>query len=1360
MKATRDSDSSIHPGPYVRRQVLPEGMTVTKAAEILGIGRVALTNFLNGKSALSKKMAARLEDGFGANSEELLELQAQFDRQEADTDRGAHAPTLAVIKAADIHRWADTIEARQELAALLRRLVCSTGRNLIHVDFPAYDNAERHGWDGVVEAEIPTPRIPTGKSGWEFGCNRNPQAKAEKDYTDRSKSIGLTEKRETTFIFVTPRNWRNKRQWAAAKAKLGDWKEVRAFDADDLEQWLEHSAAIQIWIAERLGAPVEGFRSLDRCWSMWAGACTPELPPTLFDTAVEEASKTFAKWISEPPERPFIVSADSSEEALAFLSCLCERLEAEFASLNSGAIVFDEPEAIRRFDKFFAVPRIAIVHRREVEREIGDLCRRCHCVIVRPVNDVSSDPDTRLGLLGHEDFSAVLKRMKLSKDRIDMLTRESGRSRTVLRRRLSHVPAVQRPSWTGDQATARRLLPAALVGAWHDASPADQEVVRLLAQTNVQGAVENDLAELQARNDSPVWSTGEYRGVVSRIDTLFSIAEFITKSDLENFFFVAEFVLSESDPALDLTDEEQWKAPVYGKVREHSAALRSGIRETLVLLAVFGGKLFPLNSDMALTTRICRLVTKLLNNLNSIKIRNHNSDLPDYAEAAPEEFLSIIEGDLRQPNPIVGDLFRPAILPFESPLRSHLLWALELLAWNPQTFPRVVQILAILCKLNKREPADNWTNKPENTLYSLFRSWMPQTSASVTDRIRVFEKLCKDHPNLSWPICMGHLDQGPDHAMDNLRPRWRDDVKSTAGRLIEQEHFDFTDKCTDLAFDWPRYSQATLGDLVDRLENFTEPEQLKVWNLVEQWISQEPPDYAKAELRKRIIGCAHVRWLRKESIFQPERERKALSNLLSNDPIVRNAWLFESSWIELPPEDSEEDFDDDRNEQRVAEKRRAGIQEVWDDSGFEGVQALLEKSQTADLVGALMAAVLEGSYDTKLNFVKLCIQASLSGNVVRYRSCLSGFIRSTEPEFLDTLFGDLERSGRRADLLTLFLALPFQGDTWSRFSNGAESFREEYWSSVEPRVFLRHDQEDDINESIDRLLSVERADAAFQAVHLVWRKVETSRLVGLLDALVDRDLVNEVGTPNLRHYISEAFDSLEERQALRAEEKARLEFGFLPWLDRSKHGIPNLERSLAETPEMYAEAIAGAFKRVDGEDDPQELRIEDDDRRKTLAMMFRRLLGRLRRIPGSDDSGNIDPSALKSWISRVRDLSARYGRTESADYMMGELLSHAPAGGDGIWPSRPVCEAMEWFASERLARGFEIGTLNNRGVHWRGEGGDQERELAERYRRWANELRGDYPYAAGLLDRIANSYDYDAGHQDTESQVRQRLSTL
>ena len=91
MKTLRSPDGPMLPGTYVKRHVLPKGMTITKAAALLGIGRPALSNFLNGKSALSQEMARRLERTFKADREKMLDLQAQYDRR----DEAMRVPIVA-----------------------------------------------------------------------------------------------------------------------------------------------------------------------------------------------------------------------------------------------------------------------------------------------------------------------------------------------------------------------------------------------------------------------------------------------------------------------------------------------------------------------------------------------------------------------------------------------------------------------------------------------------------------------------------------------------------------------------------------------------------------------------------------------------------------------------------------------------------------------------------------------------------------------------------------------------------------------------------------------------------------------------------------------------------------------------------------------------------------------------------------------------------------------------------------------------------------------------------------------------------------------------------------------------------------
>jgi addiction module HigA family antidote len=69
-----------HPGAFIREEILEElRLSVSRAAEILGIRRATLSDLINGKAALSAEMALRIEKAFGVDMDTLLRMQAWYD---------------------------------------------------------------------------------------------------------------------------------------------------------------------------------------------------------------------------------------------------------------------------------------------------------------------------------------------------------------------------------------------------------------------------------------------------------------------------------------------------------------------------------------------------------------------------------------------------------------------------------------------------------------------------------------------------------------------------------------------------------------------------------------------------------------------------------------------------------------------------------------------------------------------------------------------------------------------------------------------------------------------------------------------------------------------------------------------------------------------------------------------------------------------------------------------------------------------------------------------------------------------------------------------------------------------------------
>ncbi len=73
-----------HPGEIIREEVIKAlGLTVTDAAEILGVRRATLSDITNGKASVTAEMALRLEKAFGVSMDLLLKMQAGYDAAQA-----------------------------------------------------------------------------------------------------------------------------------------------------------------------------------------------------------------------------------------------------------------------------------------------------------------------------------------------------------------------------------------------------------------------------------------------------------------------------------------------------------------------------------------------------------------------------------------------------------------------------------------------------------------------------------------------------------------------------------------------------------------------------------------------------------------------------------------------------------------------------------------------------------------------------------------------------------------------------------------------------------------------------------------------------------------------------------------------------------------------------------------------------------------------------------------------------------------------------------------------------------------------------------------------------------------------------
>lgn len=1352
-----DTNRPQHPGTYVKKHIIPKGVSVKKAAELMGIGRPALSNFLNGKANLSNNMATRLEKAFVANKQELLALQREYDSLLAqDKERRiavkSYVPSFLEIKSTHLDAWADQIEARSALPALIRRLVHTTGKDVSASSFPAYDDSQTKGWDGSVESQSATPWIPVGKSGWEFGCNKDPGGKANSDYNNRTKDVPVEDRKNLTFVFVTPRKWHGKAAWVDKKVEESKWKDVRAFDAVDLEQWLEVSVSAQVWMGEKLGIPTDQCQSLEDYWKIWSETAKPAISPKIFNSSVSDYAHKLKDWYHAEPNSPLIVTAASKEEAKAFLYCASSSDEQIQPILDQAVFVFS-PDIIKKLSGV-STQFIPIAETDEVQDAIIPLIGKRHCIVIAEGNIKTIEADISIDLPSFESFNEALKEMGFDDAQIHIYAGSTGHSPTILRRQLAQVPALALPSWAKSPEIIKKMIPMALLGTWDTRKEADKEILSYLTEKDYKDA-EKDIAELASMDDAPIWSEGGFRGVVSELECINAIAGYITKEMLSDFFDMAEYILSEDDPALDLDKEDRWAANLYDKIRNHSPAIRQSICNNLIILAVHGDALFGKRLHINVEGRVSRLIGNLLRDKTPRTWLSQNSDLPLYAEAAPEEFLSTIEEELKNDEPAFRNLFEPvSSAVFSSCDRTGMLWSLELLAWDASRLSRVAVVLG---KLSLYELDDNWANKPINSLKDILLIWRPHTAATTDERCDVLELLCKECPEIGWKLCIQNLDRGRGFTSGTYKPSWRSDASGFGHNTTYSEARKYALKCIELVLSWPCHTVHTLKDLVDCMHSFEVDEKELVLGKVRNWVESSPSEMDIIELREhvriRTMTSRAIRRIKNNGKEDNYVSGKELYELLEpKDIVLKHLWLFSKSWVEFTPEElSEDNLDHQARERGLEKQRKDALVDIVSEKDQLGVFDLLEKSNAGVHIGhALFNGVLRP--EEIENFILEC----LSKESTEVDSCLSGILHQYDDEdrkdVLLKLSNNINFSGT---ICRLLLVCPFSMSTWSFLEEQELNIKDLYWRKASPRWC----NDEEISYPVGELIKIKRPRAAFQLAHYKIDKLDSNTIIELMKQVGTLDLEGDANYRASQYDIEQALEVLNSRNDFDIGELVNLEYLYIDALHLdSSYGIPNLSKAIAESPIFFMQLVAYGFKSHGGKPEPEEWRMPQDNKSISVAgTKSYNVLNTLSVIPGTQEDEKIDAKILLGWVKEVRRLAKEYGREVITDQMIGKLMSTCGSDEDGVWPRKEIRCVFEEIASEDISTGMQLGLYNSTGAEFHAVDSSRERSRVENYSGMASKIMNKYPFTAKMLRDIAHMYERDAEHWDEDARVNKRL---
>ena len=1342
-------------GASLRSQLTAIGWSQLRLSSESGVSRQTISRAIN-HDEVSRVTERKLAAALG---------RAPTERPgPARSGRRSPAPTLgkALCDASDLVYWAGRRESQSLLPLVIRRLIRATATQVTEFHIRTGEGVHLGGWDGIVQNEQGTPFVPEGTSGWEMSVATGPQGKAQRDYEKRSDDSEPLVAEDTTLVFVTLRRWGGKDVWAAEKMEEGPWRRVRVLDADDVAAWLEEAPAVHTWLSILIGKIPSGTNDIEAYWNEWSGATRPAIRPELLLSGRRKAVAEMHRRLASIGGQAVAIRAESREEAIAWLYCVIQDLPPERAeSILARCLVVESPGALRHLTG--AHSPLVLVPTFDPE-ELASAATRAGHIVVIPMDDaalIQGDDVIRIPPVSRQSVADALKESRYEHDRAYRMAGLAVRSMTAFRRSIARSPVFRTPGWS-KPGVARGLIPALLAGSWNDASPEDRETLSRLGRRPYEEVVEV-LLEWSVGSDPIVRRKQDAWYLISPEDAWKLMCGYVLQHDLRRFHDTIFEVLAGVDPAFDLPRDQRWMARALGHAPEHSGLLRGGLTKTLAIMGVYGAEV-P-STTFSARDVAAGIVRQLLGKANADwRLWGSLSGcLPLLAEAAPDEFLEAAEEGLQGPEPVLGRLFESGSDPaFGSHLHTGILQALEVLAWSPDHLGRVVSLLARLDLLDPESELcptqgghSRSVHRPLSVLKAIFRSWLPETSATLEERLAVLKGLRKSHDSAAWHVMISMLPELHAVGIPTSRPSVRDWAVDAGQPATWSERAQTIAEVVDWLLEDVGSSGRRWAGVLERIHLLPRREH----DVVVAALKELDPAGLGEEARtaiwqtlRRIVERhkehGEAKWAMPEECVA--RLEGLLQRFSPDDPVALHGWLFT---LRLPEVGTGEGggVPSKLRRQRVSQERAKAVVSVLEHGGLQGLTELAKAVEHPSGLGFSAA-----SAPPALLHPDDLLRRHLADSHQALRHLAFGYAEGrAHADGNDWLVRQLQRGDLQLSAdqrVELLLVLPVRASTWRLATACGEDIAGEYWRRLTPRYV----EDEDLAETIAGLVDVGRPFVAVDLIAFDERVTQGIVPPELLARLLDAATSVTVGCDNpgpdfasSAGFLLDALRSADYDQA----SMVSLEWRLMPALSYHERSPDALHRLMAEDPGSFVQMLSLVFP-AKGEE-PGEM-SQQDRLRVTSGYS---VLESWRTVPGRDNHGDVDGAQLRRWVEGAIPALEQARRIEIGHRMIGQMLSGGPQDRDGTWPCRPIRKVIEGLGSTHVEQGFLAGVYNSRGATVRdpSEGGASERALAERYEGLAAAIRAAYPRTAGMLREIGALYRRDALLEDFESEMGEEL---
>ncbi|MBO9703677.1 MAG: hypothetical protein J7604_25960 [Sporocytophaga sp.] len=1234
------------------------------------------------------------------------------------------------IDSTKLSQWADKKECEGLLPELIRRLIIASNKNLLEISIPSGDSIYKPGWDGRCVCDIQSLYVPKGLSFWEFGRNVKAKEKANSDFAKRN-NLCDQDYTQATFIFVTPRRVSNKAKWIEERKLTAYWRDVKLYDGDDLECWIEQCSSVGSWLAKELQVYTKNIESSTAFWKHWTANPQLDFTPELIISGRVEEQQKIQDFLIETTSGVIEIQASSKEEAIGFIiASALNKDEITAEIFSSKALIIYSKEALKEIVSQNV--GLFIIYSSEADEFISASEVGSNVVFTIISFKVKSN-GISIPIPKWSNFTQSLVNSGLDRDKSSNLCKECGRSFTVLRRLFSNSPG--RVEWNeGNDELA--LLPMFFIQKFNEYKEGDISLVQQFSREEFH-LYKIKLKRWSLISDTPIYQIGEYWRLVSQYDFLYVVAKFITEEHLDLFEKVFFEVLGEINPALDLEPKLRFAAALFKKSSiKYSEWLREGLCQTLLLLAVHGEN-SGINVNYSIQKWADEIVNKLLENKQLSFWQSIQNKLHILAEVSPNSFLNCLEGLIKKEPNVISAMFDDSNYDLFTPsYHTHILWALESLAWEQSYLTRVSLVLADLVLLDS---GSKLSNRPINTLKHIFLPWLPQTYASITVRHQVIKTLIKKRPSVGFQLLKAISPNHHGFGSYNYKPIWRLRDYSYIKASTEEYNENLSFICENL-IELVGCKAKMWAEIIEFIDNYTEENRIKLISALSEVENFDGNISLLIEKLREFIQ-RHDDYSEEEWAIELD-ELNQLKNIytrITSNEVDRYYWYFNVDTIDNR---RTEDLTYEQARALTDQKRFNLLKSILRNKGLDGIKDLASKVDLPERVGFYLADV-EQSLEKEIMEHLSTDYNALHYLAVGYIGKLSD-IRGID--WIRNIADGMSKSNSNV-LIDFFLSVNATSQLWDLLEEKYGECEEKYWKGAFTkrgyRNFFHLYNTDEQIRCIKTLNKYKRYLTSIDLIRYERKEAPVNLIIETLEGLVTNPIEEDVKVHSIGWSIKELFKRLDEEK-VEDRKMQRLEWYYLDVLINYHHERPvkYLIPELKSNPIFFAEIISFNYLPENRAPD-EEISGLDISFVQNRGLRAKKLLELWDDFPGETQDG-MDYEKLKRWILLAIEECSKKDRRNRGMYQIGKILGKTYENKHSRkWPDEELCEIIEELEKEELDNGFVSGIIEGRGIKHLISGdieGKLEKVKAENFKALASSVSFSFPKVAGLINRVADHY--------------------